>query len=777
MGDWMSEVTTPSRRKDLFQAYLDNITDYICAAHPEAPHDEVYSFVKEQINRRINLLKYNLEDAQKRGLDLTQPRQGNEMLWPTAQLMRCYNNKLTEQNDPMQAPFYMCNDPSTYHSYGNATEFETYDLYEFLDFTASKIMCPFGSVYETTDIQTSFLKGMIDGQSKARKVEKKAMLNAKRIGDSTAATFHNNNQATIKINMNSMPGGMGSGHCFLSSVANFNSVTSTARFFIMNSYAHTERFLEANFFFRTEEQLLNHIVTCMQRCPDVKKIVEVCNNTGIRLPDWEEVYDFLVKCLHRYNFAQDHPNIRVMLCGMHPGQLAFLFYMSNLNHIFRCNESIFRPYIDSFFDIPVEADDSAYSPEDVRKLDGDMVTAMSVIWNDLLPKNKKGNSESVYDCVEQYPDIARKFARIGTEFAKKLKWFEEAFDLFINHRVRIGYVIEHKNMFRDSVILSDTDSIIFTSKSWIKWYTGDLRLTPAAYNITALIVYWLTKATAMMLRHLSFSCKIMGNDLKTMNMKNEFMFPVEILTSLKKHYVSLQKIQEGVVFGKLGLDIKGVNLRGSNFSNKTLSYVEWFAQGLAEDVYNHGAIDLKEKIIDVMRFERLVYDSLMNGQTTFLTVDPVKEENEYSDAERTLFFNYKMWEAVFASKYGSIVIPTKCFVVPLVGIRNKEYLDWLHNTEPDIEKALLVWFEKYPNRPLNRIPVNPLLDKVPDELIKVMDIRHIVYDNAKPLYLLLKSFGFVPGTSKKSPTLYSDMYGWVTSEEAQKVFCHTEKEG
>ena len=335
----------------------------------------------------------------------------------------------------------------------------------------------------------------------------------------------------------------------------------------------------------------------------------------------------------------------------------------------------------------------------------------------------------------------------------------------MDHRVGIGYLAEHKQMFRDAVILSDTDSIIFTTREWVQWYLKSTQMTPLAFSTNALVVYWLSKATANIVYHLSVNIGAVGADAKRMNMKNEFMMPVEILTTLKKHYASILKIQEGVFYGTPRLDIKGVNLRGSNFSKDTLNYTTWFIQALIDEVYNKGEISLSDFIVYVLRFERMILDSLRNGQTRFLTVDPIKNEDEYKSVDQSIYFNYLFWEEVFGDKYGNIAIPTKCFILPLVGVKSGMYQFYLETEHPDIAKRLAKFISKYPKKELSRIPINPLTNQIPEELKKVADYKYVIYANTKPLYLILSSFGMNTGATKKQHVLFSDLYGWVKLSE------------
>lgn len=747
-------VDIPKTRAHLIGSYVDNMYEFMQVEFPNAPRKDLYEFIRTETNDWCKGLYERLAKAKKNGEDLTIPRPREEMLWPTMKMIKHIDRQDIGNKQ---------------HSYGNITYYEDEDLLATVTDYRDKIISPFGTFYETVNNKPSFLKGMVDVKGKQRKTEKKAMLQAKKEGNRTKETFHNNNQATIKINMNSLIGAMGSGFNFLSSIANFNSVTSIARFFIMNAYAHAERFLESNFYFRTEEQLVDFLVNCRKKGPNPDKVLEVCTKMGLKIPTWEECYAFLTKCLHRYMFACDHPMVKKFLSSMHPGEITFIYYMSNMKHLVFENAEYFKPWILNFFSDASIDFSQPCEPSDLYKIDGDLIVVLSTVYNEIMPVNDKGNSISVYDCVDAHPDLARKFVHIGKHMQDELDRIHEVFEIFMNHKVGIGYVGEHKQMFRDTVILSDTDSIVFTTKSWVQWFSGNLKLDKMAFCVNALVVYWLSKANSYILYNVSEAFGALGKDLFTMNMKNEFMMPIEILTSLKKHYVAMLKIQEGVVYSKPRLDIKGVNLRGSNFSKLTLNYVVWFIQTCIDDIYNDGKVSARKKILEVLRFERMVFDTLRDGDTKFLMVDPVKAEEEYSDADRSIYFNYLFWEHVFGERYGNIMVPTKCFVLPLTNVKHPDYWKILEEKYPESLQKLQQFLERYPLKDINRIPINPLTDKIPEELRPITNYKAIIYANAKPLYLILQSFGLSAGNSKKQIALFSDSYGWVTKEEGAKA--------
>ena len=747
----------PIDRPDLFECYIKNVTEFIKLHRPDVSDEKIIAWVKDKVAKRCELLIDNLNNAVRNNEELDVYRDHEHALWPTVQMIRA-----SDSNNPK----------SSAHVYGDFIELDSMDLYRLTRKYKNKIISPFGVGYETADKCSSFLKGLIGVKKKSRKKEKKLMLEAKKNCDKTAEVFHNNNQATIKINMNSMIGAMGSGFSNLSSVANFNSVTSICRFFIMNSYAHAERFLESNFYFRNDEQCIEFIMSCCMCGPSDDRIRTCMDNMGFKYPEYSDVCDFLVGSVHRYDTLSDHEIVKRTLRRLTKERLCFIYYMSNMKHLVFDNESFWRPWIDDLL-----SDNNVTYSKDIQadylfKIDGDLGIVLSTVYNKLLPKNSKGNNISIYECVEADPVLAQRLACCGKHMEELVSKTTDIFDLFMNHSVNISHVVEHKNQYRDAVVVSDTDSIIFTTKSWLEWYNGDIIMTDRAYNINALVVYWLGKANYHILYHVSEAFGAIGEDLIGMNMKNEFMMPVEILTSLKKHYASILKIQEGVFYSEPRLDMKGVGLRGSVYGASVLNYTEWFVRSSIDEIYNKAVIDTEAKIVDVLRFERLVRDSLYNGKPEFLPITAIKNKEEYAKPEVSVYFNYEVWQSVFGDKYGMIQIPTKCYMVPLTGMNSVGYRQWLTEKYPVISQKLEKFIADHPNKDINRIPINPSSPIIPEELRPIVDYGNLVYANTRPMYIIMQALGLSTGDADKDLT-FSGMYGWVTEEEGKKALEHT----
>ena len=746
-------------RNNILTSYIENITEFLKTIYPEENSKNIETFVHEYVKNTCNKLIDNLNKLYNSDYeyDLDIPRFGENRLWPTLQILRCIDPNMPDRH---------------VHLAGNIVPQNNAPLLDVINEYNNKIITPFGTFYETADKQESFLKGMIDIKMKQRKVEKKAMLKAKKDGDKNAEIFHNNNQATIKIITNSTYGCLGSQGNFMSSVSGLNSVTSTARFFTMNAYGHCERLLNGNFYFKNEDAVINFIINCKQKMPDRDKVSNIIKEYNLYQPTWEDVYKFLIENLHKYTFSHEHPNLKKMLINCLDSELSFIFYMSNLKNLFIRNENIFKKWFNDVIESRHMEANSVYSLDDLDSLDGDLITVLNVLCGSFIPKNAKGNTISIFDCKNSYPDIALRIVTIGKYVEQKISDIWNVFELFTNHHVSISDVISHKFMFRDTVVISDTDSIIFTTKDWIKWYTGELRLNEMGFYVNTIVVFFLSKATAFMLKHLSYDVGATGKNLTTMNMKNEFLFTIQMMTSLKKHYISSLAIQEGVTYGTPRVAISGVSLRGSNFVKSVLNYVEWFVKTILDDINDKGKVCVSDKIYYILCFERMIYDSLHKGSPEFLNVEPIKMAEEYKDADKSVYFNYLFWEGVFAEKYGSIQIPTKCYMLPLTNLRSTDYEEFLKTNYSDIYIKYLDFLTKHPEKEITRIPINPLTDNIPDELKPITNYRSIVYSNGRPLYLIMKSFGISLGTMQKQTNIFSDVYGFVSEEDGKKARAH-----
>ena len=328
---------------------------------------------------------------------------------------------------------------------------------------------------------------------------------------------------------------------------------------------------------------------------------------------------------------------------------------------------------------------------------------------------------------------------------------------FVNTHADIPATHLKPNTWRNTTIVSDTDSVIFTSGAWDDWYRkNEYGINQQSYQISALVIYWLHHAVKYALKRFSINFGYVPDETERLAMKNEFLFPVMMIYPIKKTYVGLQLIQEGVVFKKPKLDIKGQTLRGSSICAAAL---EFSAQITNEDILNtamHAQISAEAIIAKVVAFEQHIYKEIEQGNLEFLKITSLKYERDYKDPESTsVVVGWDFWEKVMTAKYDHIHPPTKVYVFE-VTTPITSYYDWLKKTSPAIYAQMKSYLTIHKTLP-NQLVVDPVVGHIPEELIPLINKRAVVYTNLSPVYSTLEQIGISVGCEKQK-LLFCDVY-------------------
>ena len=172
-----------------------------------------------------------------------------------------------------------------------------------------------------------------------------------------------------------------------------------------------------------------------------------------------------------------------------------------------------------------------------------------------------------------------------------------------------------------------------------------------------------------------------------------------------------------------------------------------------------GKLSAQELIDKVVDWERHIYDSIKNGETEFLQITSLKYEREYKNPESTsVYFAWLFWQSVYAQKYGDVQPPAKVVYISLYS-PTQGYYEWLEGKNKTIYKKTLEFVEEKGKFPSNLL-INPASNKIPEEIIPLVDHRKIIYHNCAPLYQVMEKLNIgVAHISKEMKTLLMDLYG------------------
>lgn len=637
-------------------------------------------------------------------------------------------------------------------SYGNVKKIEQ-DLWKFIRFTADYILSPSGSVYKPPYQTRSVISQMLVEKLAERKKVKKVQLKAEGAGDDVLAKRCWYKQATIKINCNSLPGGFGSEYNIFYDKPNYNTITSAARCMISRAYTICEQLLGGNFSWFSEEELINHIILNLREMSPKENIRKCIDKYKIQIPTRQMLMTFYTDTLKQYVPSPNMKQIRILVDSLDELELTFLYYYCNLRHLIWGNDNIFRPYIKHLFDVSDIAIDENVTKDDAYAIDDTVTTLTTVAFSDKLGNFGLG------DICSDHPEYIPKLVAYSRATERRLRVLDLLMDTFVNTGADVPESQKKPHTWRNTTIVSDTDSVIFTADAWDSWWRdGKLNIVNESYQIASLVSYWLHHAVKFALKRFSIKFGITGKDTSVLAMKNEFLYPVMLIFDTKKTYVGIQKVKEGVILPKPKADVKGQTLRGSSICNESLNFSEnLMIHDILEPVMN-GPLSGEDIIQKIVEFEHEIRDSIeQRKEMTYLKITSLKYERDYKNPESaSVVIGHQFWQEIFAEKYGDIHAPTKVKTFEVIHPK-EDYWKWLEKVSPDICEKMQRYVSRTKKFP-NHLIVNPIGDTMPMEMIPLVNIRAVIWHNIKPSYNTLKRLNISVGCEDKK-LLLSDIYG------------------
>ena len=445
--------------------------------------------------------------------------------------------------------------------------------------------------------------------------------------------------------------------------------------------------------------------------------------------------------------------VREYIFNLSPSEITYLYYFCNLRHLFWENESTFKPYLEGLFLLPwdLEIPQDA-TVDDVYKFDDTVLAVVGVAFIDDL------NGYSIDVITREHKEMVPKLVAILKLMSDRLSALQELVTLFVDTDVDVPDATKLPAMFRSTVIISDTDSVIFTAEAWHQWYNDNAyALSTRSYQITSLVIYWLHHAVRHALLVFSRKFNVSPARERVLAMKNEFLYSISMLFDIKKTYASLEIVQEGVYLQKPKPDIKGQQLRGSILCKESLDFAEEFLVKRILEPATKGQLSARDLVEAAVQQEHIIRDSILAGESKFLGITSLKFEYEYSNPDtQSQVRAHRCWKQVFEKKYGEIRPPCKVTEFPIIA-PTPLYFANLRKIDPEIYERFKGWYDSLSSIPAKLI-TNPTLEHIPEELVPLINIREVVYTNMKPVYLALSRINISPGPDDQK-MLFMDYAG------------------
>lgn len=693
------DYSAERQRPKLLTNYLEQMTTYLRFQHPDRSPEEIEGFVKEIIRDRFKSPQIEA---------VVHKTEGNSEK-KTMQLDRYVRDVIADNN-----------------------------------------LSPSGTCYIPVSRKESFLRLSIDGKVKARNTFKKLYLSFESQGKKRESQYYNQNQANAKIFNNAIAGGMGIKQFILGSKAGFNAITSASRMSVKQGYSFIERMVNGNLYLPTVRDAITYVINHIRHVPETFPSL-ITENT-LYCPTSEDVMKYLLSSVENYTtkvYPEHTASLNAIVSELTPVERAYVFYAGCFNNLCRFNEGLIRPWIDSCF-LPVELDPELYKDVDLSELKdfpGDVIACvLSTNYKRLgLKSDGSGKWNSLRDAAEDNPEGLKAFIYCCRHFVKHFETMVPVLRPILQIQTTFSKLTFQHRMARYTVPLSDTDSNIFSTQELIRWKSGKIDFTQQSYEMNALVTFTLSQALEHVFARLAAGFGVEGKDVFRISMKNEFLYPILIVTALAKHYLAIATMQEGALLPHPRKDIKGVGFRSSSYPKIITKGFEDFVVDLFATIEKAEPIRAGSILQHIAGIEQTIYTSITERNSDYLQTVSIRRKEDYAEPMGSPYFYYEFWTEVFAPDFGEMVIPNKCFKIPLRGgrrlFKDPEFLERIKVSYPGIHDRLLAFLEKHPKRDIKSIYIPPFKGQMNSFFSEVMDIRNHISQVMAGYYHLLDAFG------------------------------------
>ena len=575
-----------------------------------------------------------------------------------------------------------------------------------------------------------------------RKQDKANQFKYKQQGDKQKELHYKTMQNVRKIFNNSLSGAYASASTVLYNPSAHYTLTSITRSVASVGNSITESIVAGNKHFREPEIVMNYITAIITKCHK-NGIEHVIDKYKLYIPTPEEVFDTMLYSF-KYYWRDEEYEKRILeyLQKLSSVELVAVCYTNDLWHLRKFNPDFVKDLINSMV---VKCDKVTCDPEYLTNAPEGIDILAKIICSEEI----KGKDINYKNLVGD--PIMWKLASTAKNIIEVITRYKTFFRVFFITDVLPPNIAYIKDMLRDSIVLSDTDSTCGSYDKWVEWYYGNIKFSDEAIALSAAVMTINTQVMDHYLKVFARNMNVAEHLTELIKMKNEYFWTVFTTANVSKHYFASTAIQEGNVFATPEREIKGVHIIASPAEQSIVKRIHNYISEINAKIVNNEKISLKHYLTSVADLEREIINKVKTGNIDIFKLDKIKEPSSYKlEKEKTPYINHIMWESVFAPKYGSPGEPTYLIIkVPTIINSKKDMVEYLDNIQDvEIKNNLKDFLTRYNKEVITtfRPPHNIVTSSgIPEEILPVIDYKRIVEDNLGSAYILLESLGFYRG--------------------------------
>lgn len=614
----------------------------------------------------------------------------------------------------------------------------------------NEIMAPSFTTYIHTDEKKSIHANFLDVNIAKRKSDKKNAFKFKQLGDDDKFLYYNTLQKTRKIFNNSLSGAYASKSTILYNSSAHYTLTSITRSVTSIGNAVTESLVAGNKHFKDPEVTINYVLSVISKI-NMKDVRVLIDKYGLHMPSPEQVMEMILYSSRIYwKDLVKEAKIKKLLDGFSKEELVAVMYVNDLWHMKKYNDSVLRTLFAGL------CDKSPRQVADPLKVINEAPEGIMNMIHHTLSVEYKGMNV-VYS--ELSPELLNITASTTLTAIETLVLFQDLIGTFLVTDIMPPSIAHLKDMLRDSIVLSDTDSTCGSYDKWVEWYFGDIIYGHEATALSAAVMTINTQVIDHYLKIMSNNMNVGKGEIEELKMKNEYYWDIFTSTNVSKHYFANVKIQEGNVFDKPDLELKGVHLIASKANKVVRDAAYQMIDDIHTTIAGGGKLSLAKLGTNAADMERWVISEIKRGSVDIFNMDKIKEESAYKlDRIKSPYFHHMLWEEVFRDKYGTPGDPTYMVITVPTKLKSarktREFLETIK--DPIIKERLTNFLSMYGKDSVGtfRIPLMIAAERgLPEEIFEAVDVHRVVTTTVNIFYLILSSVGLY----RKDELLLSEM--------------------
>lgn len=564
------------------------------------------------------------------------------------------------------------------------------------------------------------------------------------------AKAYTERQVAKKTNNNGASGAAASKSTHLYMPSIHYSLTSITRGVASIGNAVSESFIASNKLFMTPEIVCNYIASIVSTVDMeiVKKCIEFYN---LNTPTVDDVMKNIIHCTKKYwNIPSKIDYIRSIVEKLNVYERTAVLFINDFKSIALLNKDWCKKLLLSMIKIK-ETDPELKTREDMRNAIKNTPEGVMILVHHICMEDIRGMLVD-YKSDDLDINLLMKLAATGKYISEELTKNKILFDAFFTTKIVPCNIANIKDMCRETIVLSDTDSTCGSYDWWVKFVCGKNRFDSLGVSIAALVMTMNTQIMDHHMRIFSGNMNIDKERVSMLKMKNEYYWYMFAALSASKHYYADTAIKEGMVFEETRPELKGVNMIAGNIAKEYRDRSKDMMKRIKIELKSGIEIDIYKYIKEVADIEREIIEKVNNADISVLKLDKIKDPKSYklAEKERTPYMHHMLWKEVFMDKYGDPGEPDYHIVkVPLVLDTKKRMEDFLNEIQeeyPEFSKRLKKFLSKVNKTELGtfRPPFNIVKGVgLPKEMMSVIDHKRIVNDNCLVFYFILESLGFL----------------------------------